>query len=136
MNIVGKVISVLDARSGVSQRTGNEWYSREFVIETEEQYPTKLCIRVSGKEKWEQWNVQLGNKYDVSFNVSSREWQGKWYTGVDAWKITLVSESTTKNNDKQNAEKEQIKKTANNAESEQKQTYSTEQTNSSEDLPF
>ena len=100
MNIVGKVIKILDARTGVSQRTGNEWYIREFVIETEDQYPVKLCIQVSGKDKWEQWNVQVGNKYDVSFNISSREWNEKWFTSVDAWKIVSM-DSDNNNNAKQ-----------------------------------
>ena len=135
MNIVGKVIKILDARAGVSQRTGNEWYIREFVIETEDQYPVKLCIQVSGKDKWEQWNVQVGNKYDVAYNISSREWKEKWFTSVEAWKVTLVSESN-KNNGNHNAKEEQITSTTNASTGDTQPTYNAEQANGNEDLPF
>lgn len=142
MNIVGKVIKILDARTGVSQRTGNEWYIREFVIETEEQYPTKLCIQVSGKDKWEQWNVQVGNKYDVSFNISSREWNEKWFTSIDAWKIVSM-DSDNNNNSTNNPNNNNAKsgKAQNTTKEEPKQEQPKEsnnegQANNDDDLPF
>ena len=138
MNIVGKVIKILDARTGVSQRTGNEWYIREFVIETEDQYPVKLCIQVSGKDKWEQWNVQVGNKYDVSFNISSREWNEKWFTSVDAWKITLVAENSTNNSNDNNAKQEKAQNTTKEEPKQEqpKESNNEEQANNDDDLPF
>lgn len=138
MNIVGKVIKILDARTGVSQRTGNEWYIREFVIETKEQYPTKLCIQVSGKDKWEQWNVQVGNKYDVSFNISSREWNEKWFTSVDAWKITLVAENSTNNSNDNNAKQEKAQNTTKEEPKQEqpKESNNGGQANNDDDLPF
>ena len=133
MNIVGKVIKILDARTGVSQRTGNEWYIREFVIETEDQYPVKLCIQVSGKDKWEQWNVQVGNKYDVSFNISSREWNEKWFTSVDAWKIVSM-DSDNNNNAKQ--EKSQNTTREEPKQEQPKESNNEGQANNDNDLPF
>ena len=46
MEITGKIIAVLNERGGVSQRTGNEWKAQEYVLETEEQYPKRMCFDV------------------------------------------------------------------------------------------
>ena len=46
MEITGKIIAVLPERGGVSQRTGSEWKVQEYVLETQEQYPRKMCFDV------------------------------------------------------------------------------------------
>ena len=45
MELAGKVIAVLEPRGGVS-KTGNEWKVQEYVIETHDQYPKKMCFDV------------------------------------------------------------------------------------------
>ena len=67
MEITGKIIAVLPAQGGVSQRTGNQWKSQDYVIETHDQYPKKCCFRVFGEEKINQFNIQLGEEMTVSF---------------------------------------------------------------------
>ena len=87
MEIQGKVIAVLEAKSGISKSTGNAWMSQEYVIETHEQYPKKLCFRVFGEEKIRQFSIQAGEELTVFFDINSREYQGKWYTDVTAWRV-------------------------------------------------
>ena len=46
MEIQGKVIAVLPIKDGVGKTSGNEWKSREFVLETEESRPQSLCLQL------------------------------------------------------------------------------------------
>ena len=87
MEITGKIIAVLPAREGVSQRTGNAWKIQEYVIETHDQYPKKCCFNIFGDEKISQFNIQLGEELTVSFDIDAREYQGKYYNDIRAWAI-------------------------------------------------
>ena len=87
MEITGKIIAVLPAQSGVSQRTGNPWKSQDYVIETHDQYPKRCCFRVFGEEKINQFNIQLGEEMTVSFDIDSHEYQGRWFNDVRAWAV-------------------------------------------------
>ena len=86
MELSGKVIAVLDPRSGVS-KTGNPWMVQEYVIETHDQYPRKMCFDVFGEDKIKQFNIQIGEELTVSFDVDAREWQGRWFNSIRAWKV-------------------------------------------------
>ena len=87
MEITGKIIAVLPAQGGVSQRTGNQWKSQDYVIETHDTYPKKCCFRVFGEEKINQFNIQLGEEMTVSFDIDSHEYQGRWFNDVRAWAV-------------------------------------------------
>lgn len=87
MEITGKIIAALDQKSGTSARTGNTWMSQEFVIETHDQYPRRCCFRVFGEEKIKNMNIQVGEELTVSFDIDAREYQGRWYNDISAWKV-------------------------------------------------
>ena len=70
MELEGKVIAVLEPRSGVS-KTGNEWKVQEYVIETHDQYPRKMCFDVFGADKIAQFNIQVGEELNVYFDVDA-----------------------------------------------------------------
>ena len=86
MEITGKIIAVLPERGGVS-KTGNEWKTQDYVIETHEQYPKKVCFNVFGADKIAQFNIQAGDEMTVSFDINAREYQGRWYNDIRAWKV-------------------------------------------------
>ena len=86
MEITGKIIAVLPERGGVS-KTGNEWKMQEYVLETHEQFPKKLCFNVFGADKIAQFNIQAGDELTVSFDINAREYNGRWYTDVRVWRI-------------------------------------------------
>lgn len=90
MEIEGKVIAVLPEQGGVSPRTGNAWKSQEYVIETHDQYPHKCCFRVFGAERISNMNIQVGEELRVSFDVDAREYQGRWYNTLSAWRVDRV----------------------------------------------
>ena len=86
MELSGKVIAVLEPRGGVS-KTGNPWKVQEYVIETHDQYPRKMCFDIFGEDKINQFNIQVGEEITVSFDIDAREWQGRWFNSIRAWKV-------------------------------------------------
>ena len=66
MDLTGKVIAILPASSGVSQRTGNPWMSQDYVIEVPGQYPKKCLFRIFGEDRIKQFNIQMGE--DIPFS--------------------------------------------------------------------
>lgn len=89
MEITGKIIAVLDPQGGTS-KTGNEWKKQEYVLETHEQYPKKVCFQIFGADKIQQANIQAGEELTVFFDIDSREYQGRWFTNISAWKVERV----------------------------------------------
>ncbi len=90
MELAGKVIAVLQPRGGVSKTTGNEWKAQEYVIETHDQYPKKMCFDIFGADKIEQYNIQIGEEINVFFDIDARQWQDRWFNSIRAWKIERV----------------------------------------------
>ena len=84
MEITGKIIFDLQEQSGVS-KAGNNWKKHEYVLETQETYPRKVCFNFFG-DKADQYKLSVGKGYTVSFDLNSREYNGRWYTEVSAWK--------------------------------------------------
>lgn len=78
----GKVINILEELKGTSAK--GEWCKRGFVIETMDQYPKKVQFDVF---KTDLQMPQIEQVVDVSYNAESREYNGRWYTNLTAWKI-------------------------------------------------
>lgn len=89
MELSGKIIAVLPAREGVS-RSGNPWKTQEYVLETHDQYPRKMCFNLFGADKIDQFNIQLGEELTVSFDIDCRQWQDRWFNDIRAWKVERV----------------------------------------------
>ena len=86
MEISGKLIQKLPLQSGVG-KTGTNWQKQEFVIETVETYPKKICANLWGDKVDVLQSINIGDQVIMSFHVESREYNGKWYTDVKAWKL-------------------------------------------------
>lgn len=82
MEIKGKIIAVLPISTG-SGKNG-EWKSQDAVLETSDQYPKKVAFNMFN-DKIQDLNI--GDEVTVSFEVESREYNGRWYTTVRAWKV-------------------------------------------------
>lgn len=87
MEITGKIIVACEPRGGVSQRTGNNWKMQEFVLETQEQFPRKCMFSVFGEDRLREFNIQVGEVVTVSFDVDAREYNGRWYNDIRAWRV-------------------------------------------------
>lgn len=92
LSVKGRVFQILKAETGVS-KVGKEWSKREFVIETEEQFPRKVCFTLFGDKTSLINNLAVGEMVDVSFNIESREYNGKWFHNINAWKIDKPAEN-------------------------------------------
>ena len=86
MEVVGKIIQVLPAHEGVG-RNGNPWRVQPYVLETLDQYPRKVHFEVFGEDRIKQNPCELDQLVTVSFDIESREFNGRWYTSIRAWKI-------------------------------------------------
>jgi len=87
MELTGKIIAVLEPRGGVSNRTGNNWKSQEFVIEVPGQYPRKCVFTVFGEDRLNQFNIQLGEEMTVSFDIDAHEYNGRWFNDIRAYSV-------------------------------------------------
>jgi len=90
MEIIGKLIQKMPMQSGIS-KTGNSWQKQEFVIETLEQFPRKICANLWGERTAVLETLNIDDKVVMSFDLESREFNGKWYTDVKAYKIEPVT---------------------------------------------
>ena len=86
MELTGKIIAVLQERGGIS-KAGNEWKIQEYVLETMEQYPRKMMFNVFGADRIAQFNIQAGDEMTVSFDINAREYNGRWYNDIRAWRV-------------------------------------------------
>ncbi|MEZ5197548.1 MAG: DUF3127 domain-containing protein [Bacteroidales bacterium] len=84
MEITGKIIQLLPEETGEG-RNGT-WKKQSFILETQEQYPKKVCITVWG----DKLNLQSFGENEMvtaSINIESREYNNRWYTDVKAWRL-------------------------------------------------
>ena len=86
MDIVGKVIQVLPLQEGVG-KTGNPWKVQSYVLETQEQYPRKVCFEIFGEDRIKNNTCNVDDVVTVSFDIESREYNGRWYTSIRAWRV-------------------------------------------------
>lgn len=85
MEIKGKIIQTLPEQSGQS-KSGSTWRKQDFILETQVEHPKKVCFSVWG-EKIDQYKMQGGDIVTVHFDIESREFNGRWYTDIKAWKV-------------------------------------------------
>lgn len=95
--IRGKITHVLAPQQGVS-KAGKQWMKQEFVLETEGQYPKKVAFTIFGEEKIKKAQLQQGHIVEIEVDAESREYNGKWYTDLNAWRINNLSVGGTYQN--------------------------------------
>lgn len=92
MDITGRITHKLAIQKGTSAR--GEWQKQEFVIEYQEgQYPSSICFNLWGDKVNDLNSLNIGDQVKVYFNISSREYNGKWYNDLRAWRIEKVTDS-------------------------------------------
>jgi hypothetical protein len=85
MDIKGKIITILPLASGTSAK--GAWKKQEYILQTEEQFPKKICFVVWG-DKIDEYALKTGDGITASVDIESREFNGRWYTDVKAWKVS------------------------------------------------
>jgi hypothetical protein len=101
MELEGKISVVMPAASGVSQSTGNQWMSQEYVMAyywfPNQTNPSYIVMRVFGEDRIKQFNLQPNDEVMVRFHIEAHEYNGRWFneTRIDA--VTFVGASASKN---------------------------------------
>ena len=93
MEVTGKIIVALPEMSGTS-KAGNAWKKREYVLETQETYPRKIHFDFFG-ERADQFPLNVGDVIKLSFDIESREYNGRWFTSIRGWKSEPASAAGT-----------------------------------------
>jgi hypothetical protein len=87
MELTGKIIAVMEPRSGVSARTGNSWMTQEYVLEVPGQYPKRCVFNLFGEDRIKQFNIQNGEDLTIQFDIDAREYQGRWFNDIRAYNV-------------------------------------------------
>lgn len=96
MQLIAKLTQMLPLQTGAGKN--GEWRKQDLIVETEGQYPKKICISVWG-DKINTKQLVVGNKLKIDFDVESREYNSRWYTDVKAWKLEVVGANSGGNQD-------------------------------------
>ena len=93
LELEGRIAQKMNVQSGTTAR--GAWSKQEFILEYQEgNFPTKVVMHVWGEDKVRELEkYQVNDKVKVSFNLSSREYNGRWYTDVRAWRIEPAGEA-------------------------------------------
>ena len=94
MNVKGMVIHILKEETGTS-KAGKEWKKQDFLIETSEQFPKKVCFTLFGDKISLLNGVTEGQEVDVYFSIESRDFNGRYFHNINAWKIEVGASTTT-----------------------------------------
>ena len=87
MELTGKIIAEFNERGGVSNRTGNEWKAKSYVLEVPGDYPRKCVFDVFGVDRLQAFNIQIGETLTVHFDIDAHEYNGRWFNDVRAFRI-------------------------------------------------
>jgi hypothetical protein len=89
MEFTGKIVAVCPKKTGTAKTTGNAWAAQEYVIEdaVNSQYPRKMVFEVFGEDRIAQFNIREGEDMTVQFDMDAREYNGRWFNSVRAWRV-------------------------------------------------
>lgn len=91
LEVEGVIHAIFDTENKTAQ-----FRSREFVIQTPGEYPQYVKFQVVQDRCDGLDQLNKGDKVKVWFDLRGREWQGKYFTNLNAWRIDLVGEAITK----------------------------------------
>ena len=101
MELEGKILVVMPAASGVSQSTGNQWMSQEYVIAyywyPNQTNPSYIVMKAFGEDKIKQFNLQPNDEVRVRYHIEAHEYNGRWYNDTRLDAVTFVGASASKN---------------------------------------
>ncbi len=94
LSVKGKLSRKLSVESGTS-KAGKEWKKQSFLVDTGAQYNPEICFQLFGDEKIEILNHHNeGDQVEVSFNLSSKEFNGRYFHNIDAWRIESTADNS------------------------------------------
>ena len=92
MQLTAKLVQTLPVQTGNGKN--GQWKKQDVIVETEGTYPKKICVSIWG-DKINESQLKPGNMLKIDFDVESREYNGRWYTDVKAWKVEVAGSEAT-----------------------------------------
>lgn len=87
--IQGRIIQATEPRTGQNER--GSWMAQDFILESYDQpYPRKCVFSVWGADRLQQFNIKEGDDLAVDIDLDVREYQGRYYNSVRAWRVTRI----------------------------------------------
>ena len=93
MEIKGKLVQKLPRETGVS-KTGKTWEKQSILVEQDVDYNKEVAISFFGDKIKSIRDIEEGSDVSVSINLSSREFNGKYYHNIDGWFIAKLGQET------------------------------------------
>ena len=85
MELEGTLVQILPLQEGVSKQSGNPWKKQQWILETDGQYPRRVMFQAFNA-RIDNLHLEIGKRYVISLDAESREFNGRWYTDIRAWK--------------------------------------------------
>lgn len=97
LKLTGTITKVLEVEGGTS-KAGKEWQKQCFILDTKTKYNNIYCFEIFGEDLVNEFNHfnKEGDDVEVSFNVSTNEWKGKYFTTLSAWKVFKAIDETNR----------------------------------------
>ncbi len=90
MEIKVRVLSCLKKETG--EGNNGTWERQTLIGETLGEYPKKIAFQAFGEKTALFASLKKGEIVTIGVNIESREYNEKWYTNINAWKITKGNE--------------------------------------------
>ncbi len=89
----GEITKISEVQEGVSKK-GTSWKKLGFIITTKGEYQNDVYFTVFGEEKVDNFMKynKVGQMVEVSFNINAREYNDRYYTDLNAWKVFTLKE--------------------------------------------
>ena len=145
MELEGKISVVMPATSGVSQSTGNQWMSQEYVMAyywfPNQTNPSFIVLRAFGEDRIKQFNLQPNDEVRVRYHIEAHEYNGRWFNEIRLDAVTFVGASASKNQQPANqpaqaAQTAAVDNQPANQPAEAQKAADGEQKDKDDDLPF
>lgn len=86
MEIQGTIMQVLPIQQGTSKSNGKSWSKQDYILQTDDKYPKTICFSLWG-DLIDRVSLQVGETITAQVDVESREWNGRWYTEIRAYRV-------------------------------------------------
>lgn len=101
MELKGTIKKVLPLQTGDGKN--GVWKKQEYIIEYGDEYPKLICFGIWG-DNVEKHKLKVGDSVTISFDIESKEFNGKYYTNITAWKVLVNSGNADKSDEGLQAE--------------------------------
>lgn len=133
MNIVVTVFQILPQQT-FTRKDGSQIVVNSFIgITSDGKYDRKIKFDVMKEETWNKMNLHIGVAVDVSFGIEAREYNGRWFNSIIAWKCVCVNSQQQTNAQQQQVQKQNYQQPTQQVQSAPTQTA---YDNNSNDIPF